>query len=394
MSRDALRIALLTHSVNPRGGVVHALELASALHLAGSDVTVFAPAAPGEAMFRDVPCRVVLARVDGRSRGVAEMVSARIAAIRRALLEHDAGGFDVLHAQDSITGNALAELKQSGAIDGFVRTVHHLDVFDDPRLERWQERAWREADQVLCVSAAWAATMRKTFGVDASVVPNGVDVARFAGADHGDMQAVRQRFGLGSGPVVLAVGGIEQRKNSIALLEAFARLRSTMPGARLVIGGGASLLNHDAYARRFVARAAALGLGIGVDEPVVTTGPLDDAALVALMHCADVVSMVSIREGFGLVVLEGLACGKPVVVSEIEPFTEYLDEHACVWADPADVDSIADALRDALSGRRAPDFAHAVPALLNSFTWEASARKHLDIYLDRLAQRAQASSAE
>ncbi|CAI8691204.1 MSMEG_0565 family glycosyltransferase [Burkholderia pyrrocinia] len=394
MSRDALRIALLTHSVNPRGGVVHALELASALHLAGSDVTVFAPAAPGEAMFRDVPCRVVLARVDGRPRGVAEMVSARIAAIRRALLEHDAGGFDVLHAQDSITGNALAELKQSGAIDGFVRTVHHLDVFDDPRLERWQERAWREADQVQCVSAAWAATMREKFGVDAGVVPNGVDVARFARVDHRDMQAVRQRFGLGSGPVVLAVGGIEQRKNSIALLEAFARLRSTLPGARLVIGGGASLLNHDAYARRFVARAAALGLGIGVDEPVVTTGPLDDAALIALMHCADVVSMVSVREGFGLVVLEGLACGKPVVVSEIEPFTEYLDEHACVWADPADVDSIADALRDALSGRRAPDFAHAVPALLNRFTWEASARKHLDIYLDRLAQRAQASSVE
>lgn len=208
------------------------------------------------------------------------------------------------------------------------------------------------------------------------------------------MQAVRRRFGLHGAPVVLAIGGIEQRKNSIALLEAFSRLRGTTPDVRLVIGGGASLLDHDAYTRRFVARAAALGLGIGVDETVVPTGPLDDAALVALMHCADVVSMVSIREGFGLVVLEALACGKPVVVSEIEPFTEYLDEHACVWADPADVDSIADALRDALSGRRGPDFTHAVPALLNRFTWDASARRHLDIYQDRLAQRAQASSAE
>lgn len=394
MSGDTLRIALLTHSVNPRGGVVHALELARALHDAGSDVTVFAPAAPGETMFRDVRCRVVLARVDGHPRSVADMVRARIVAIRHALLEHDASGFDVLHAQDSITGNALADLKQSGAIDGFVRTVHHLDVFDDPQLERWQARAWRAADQVLCVSAAWAATMRGTFGVDASVVPNGVDVSRFARADQAAVQAVRQRFGLHGAPVVLAIGGIEQRKNSIALLEAFARLRGTMPDARLVIGGGASLLDHDAYARRFVARAAALGLGIGVDEPVVSTGPLDDAALVALMHCADVVSMVSIREGFGLVVLEGLACGKPVVVSEIEPFTEYLDERVCVWADPADVDSIAGALRDALSGRRAPDFARAVPALMNRFTWEASARRHLDIYQDRLAQRAQASSAK
>lgn len=286
MSGDTLRIALLTHSVNPRGGVVHALELARALHEAGRDVTVFAPAAPGDAMFRDVPCRVVLARVDGRPRGVAEMVRARIAAIKYALLEHDASGFDVLHAQDSITGNALAELRQSGEIDGFVRTVHHLDVFDDPQLERWQERAWREADQVLCVSAAWAATMRKRLGVDASVVPNGVDVGRFARAREADMQAVRRRFGLHGAPVVLAIGGIEQRKNSIALLDAFARLRGTIPDARLVIGGGASLLDHDAYARRFVARAAALGLGIGVDEAVVPTGPLDDAALVALMHCA------------------------------------------------------------------------------------------------------------
>ncbi|MET3632499.1 glycosyltransferase-like protein [Burkholderia sp. 572] len=257
MSGDTLRIALLTHSVNPRGGVVHALELARALHEAGRDVTVFAPAAPGDAMFRDVPCRVVLARVDGRPRGVAEMVRARIAAIKHALLEHDASGFDVLHAQDSITGNALAELRQSGEIEGFVRTVHHLDVFDDPRLERWQERAWREADQVLCVSAAWAATMRKTFGVDASVVPNGVDLARFARASQADMHAVRRRFGLHGAPVVLAIGGIEQRKNSIALLEAFARLRGTIPDARLVIAGGASLLDHDAYTRRFVARRRA-----------------------------------------------------------------------------------------------------------------------------------------
>ena len=82
--------------------------------------------------------------------------------------------------------------------------------------------------------------------------------------------------------------------------------------------------------------------------------------------------------------------GSDVVVSEIEPFAECLGEHARVWADPADVDSIA----DALSGRRAADFAHPVPALPNRFTWEASARKHLAIYQDRLAQRAQASSAE
>ena len=57
----ALRIALLTHSVNPRGGVVHTLELARALHDSGHDVTVFAPARENEVMFRATPFPVVLA---------------------------------------------------------------------------------------------------------------------------------------------------------------------------------------------------------------------------------------------------------------------------------------------------------------------------------------------
>jgi predicted peroxiredoxin len=53
---NTLRIALLTHSVNPRGGVVHTLELATALTALGHDVTVFAPAVPGETLFRLPPC--------------------------------------------------------------------------------------------------------------------------------------------------------------------------------------------------------------------------------------------------------------------------------------------------------------------------------------------------
>ena len=57
MNPHTLRIALLTHSVNPRGGVVHTLELASALTAQGHEVTVFAPATNGEVLFRLPPCR-------------------------------------------------------------------------------------------------------------------------------------------------------------------------------------------------------------------------------------------------------------------------------------------------------------------------------------------------
>ncbi|MFM0504892.1 MSMEG_0565 family glycosyltransferase [Paraburkholderia caffeinilytica] len=384
---NALRIALLTHSVNPRGGVVHTLELAAALTALGHDVTVFAPAAPGETLFRLPPCRVIYAPVTLSQSSTVAMVEARIHAFRQTLMEHDAWSFDVLHAQDSISGNALAELKARGLIRGFMRTVHHLDHFDDPRLAAWQRRAYEDAEQVLCVSDTWTREMRSTFGITALTVPNGVDITRFTPDEDAHDALIKRRLGMDGGPIVLSVGGIEARKNTLTLLEAFALVLRTAPAAQLVIAGGASLLDHDVYTRSVLKRAAALGLSMGPHERVVVTGPLDDAAMPALFRSADVLSMVSLREGFGLVVLEALASGTPVVASAIAPFTEYLDGATCYWANPADIGSIAAALLRALSGSRI-DFDRAVPALLARFSWAASARRHVDVYRQLLATRA------
>lgn len=384
---NTLRIGLLTHSVNPRGGVVHTLELASALTTQGHEVTVFAPATNGEMLFRTPPCRVAYAPVIGSQAGTVALVDARIRALKRCVLGQGVNAFDVLHAEDSISGNALAELKEEGAIRGFVRTVHHLDHFADPRLATWQERAYRDADQVLCVSDTWTREMLGRYGIAAVTVPNGVDTTRFTSHTPPTDEAIRQRLGLGEGPLILAVGGVEARKNTLALLDAFAAVRGVFPAAQLVIAGGASLLDHDTYTRRFIQRAAQLGLSIGPNESVVITGPLEDAAMPALFRSADVLAMVSLREGFGLVVLEALACGTPVVVSGIAPFTEYLDRATCCWATPTDTDSIAAALLRVLHGEHTIDFNHAVPALLVRFSWAASAHRHVEVYRAWLAQQ-------
>ncbi|MGT2475631.1 MSMEG_0565 family glycosyltransferase [Paraburkholderia terrae] len=386
MNGTAMRIALFTHSVNPRGGVVHTLELGRALHEAGQDVTIFAPSVGGAPMFRASSCRVVLAPVAAYGNDTVSMVRTRIDALKTALIEDGASGFDVLHAQDSISGNALAELREAGAIRGFVRTVHHLDTFDDARLSEWQRRAFADADTVFCVSDAWTRKMRDDYGVAASVVNNGVDVMRFRASGDSD---VCMKLGVIGKPVVMAVGGIEERKNTLQLLDAFALLRQTHVNAQLVIAGGASLLDHDAYTRRFITRAAQLVLRIGQGEPIVVTGPLDDAAIPALMRRADVVSMMSLREGFGLVTLEALAAGAPVVVSKIEPFTGYLDERVCCWAQPDDAASIADALRRALHERGGIDFEHAVPELLARFSWHESARRHIALYASHVQRNMQ-----
>ena len=381
MNGTAMRIALFTHSVNPRGGVVHTLELGRALHEAGQDVTIFAPSVGRAPMFRASPCRVVLAPAAAHGNDTVMMVQTRIDALKAAVLEEGAWGFDVLHAQDGIGGNALADLREAGSIRGFVRTVHHLDAFDNPRLNAWQRRAYADADTVLCVSDTWTRKMRDEFGVTASTVNNGVDVARFREVGSTD---VCTEFGLSGKPMVLAVGGIEERKNTLQLLEAFALLRQTHAEAQLVLAGGASLLDHDTYTQRFIARAAQVGLRIGKHEPIVVTGPLEDAAIPALLQRADVVSMMSLREGFGLVVLEALAAGTPVVVSQIEPFTGYLDERVCCWAQPDDATSIGDALRRALHERGGVDFERAVPELLARFSWRESARRHIALYANHV----------
>src|SRR5207244_2994942 len=120
--------------------------------------------------------------------------------------------------------------------------------------------------------------------------------------------------------ILLCVGGVEERKNTLRVLQAFIQLRAQMPDLQLVVAGGASLLDHSGYARAFHALLQASGCG----SDVLLTGPLADDDMPGLFRLANVLAMPSLSEGFGLVVLEALCSGVPVVASQIAPFTDYL----------------------------------------------------------------------
>jgi glycosyltransferase-like protein len=390
-----LKIGLLTHSVNPRGGVVHTLELAHALHDAGHDVTVMAPASAGQQFFRPVRCATRLIPVGATPRDMVEMVGARIEAFTASMGELlTTTHFDVLHTHDPIGANALANLQERGLIDGFVRTVHHLEVFDDVQLMRWQERGFRAARQVFCVSRLWQSLLASKHGVQAAAVRNGLQRGRFSPERQRGDALLAQRLGVRTGaPVVLALGGVEERKNTLRLLQAFALLRASQPDAQLVIAGGASLLDHAQYERNFAALAQASGLLIGPGQPVVLTGALPDDDIPALYRLADVVAMPSLNEGFGLVTLEALASGVPIVVSRIAPFTEYLGDADCHWADPLRSASIVEALQDALASRSPARVAASAARLGNIFGWAASATRHVQLYREGVRQGATGCAA-
>lgn len=390
-----LKIGLLTHSVNPRGGVVHTLELAHALHDAGHDVTVMAPASAGQQFFRPVRCATRLIPVGAAPRDMVEMVGTRIDAFTTSLTELlQTTRFDVLHTHDPIGGNALANLQERGLIDGFVRTVHHLEMFADVQLMRWQARGFRAARQVFCVSRLWQNLLATRHGVRAAAVRNGLQRARFSPEPQPGDALLAQRLGIRAGaPVVLALGGIEERKNTLRLLQAFVLLRAHRPDAQLVIAGGASLLDHAQYGRDFAALAQASDLPIGPGAPIVLTGALPDDDIPALYRLADVVAMPSLNEGFGLVTLEALASGVPIVVSRIAPFTEYLRDGDCHWADPLKSASIAEALQVALASRAPARIAASAARLGETFSWAASATRHVQLYREGLQQGASAAVA-
>ena len=375
-----LRIALLTHSTNARGGVIHALELAEALTRLGHTAVVHAPDPGGKGFFRKNDVAKVSVPALPAGNDVTAMVEMRIADYVNHFENPAHRRFDVFHAQDGISGNALATLKQRGLIHGFVRTVHHMDNFDDPRLQALQHRSITTADELFVVSQLWADRLAAEFSRSATVVGNGVNTWRFSSKSSMDDIALRNRLGVRGDPILLCIGGIEERKNSIRILEAFRQLRAIRPSAQLVIAGGASVLDHRTYHRQF---QAALDNSCLPPGAVIQTGVLTDIDMPSLYRLADALVFASIREGFGLVVLEAMASGLPVITSHIPPFTEYLADDEVVWCDPLSAGSIANAMATVL--------AEPLHSLLSAkgFTvarrhdWLRTARAHLPVYASK-----------
>ena len=376
--KPRLRIAILAHSTNPRGSVVHALELGDALCRLGHDATVHAPDASGTGFFRQTRCKTVCVAASPVGRNVTAMVETRVADYVRYFEAADHRHFDVWHAQDGISGNALATLKERGLIGDFARTVHHVDTFADPRLQTLQARAIASADRLFAVSRLWSDWLAREFDHVPHLIGNGVDTARFSHVADANDTAVRPLLNVPAGVrVFLAIGGVEKRKNTIGILQAFRIVHAKHPASCLVIAGGASLLDHDAYQAEFAAALAATGLPDGV---VIRTGPLPEALMPALYRAAHALVFPSIKEGFGLVVLEAMASGVPVVTSRIAPFTEYLGDEDVLWCDPAAPASIAAAMTSALETSVRDALIARGFAVAARHDWTTAAHAHIPAY--------------
>jgi glycosyltransferase-like protein len=373
---------MLTYSVKPRGGVVHALEVAEALARRGHHVELAALARQGEELFRltALPLHVVRhSRTDGpfdeRIQGMLEDYAEGL----RPFLQ--AGAFDVVHTQDCLSANAALELHDRGVVDHVIRTVHHVDDFTSPSLVECQDRSIAEPDHVLCVSRPWVARLAEQFGRQAELVSNGVDTRRYRPArDAAERAQARARADLGERFALLTVGGIEPRKGSLTLLEGFAALRRLVPelDPLLLIAGGTTLFDYRHERDRFAARVEELG----VAEHVRVLGPLAHDVIESLFRAADVFAFPSVKEGFGLAALEALAADLPVVASDLDVFRGFLaDGESALLTPVGDGDALAGALaRVAREPRLRERLRAGGRRVVQRYTWDASAAAHERAY--------------
>ena len=368
--RDPLSVALFTYSTQPRGGVAHALSLGEALQRAGHAVRVFAIDRSGARFSREPACAFTVLEIESRKESLFDFVRRRSDALVTAL-ETSSQRFDVYHAHDGMSADALRRLAANGSIGSYVRTVHHLTGYDDPHVEAIDRDSIENARRLFVVSGMWRADLSTRYGRTASIVGNGIDRSRFFPANVAPVRDPAR-------PHFLTIGGIEQRKNTIALIEAFALVKRRVPGARLTIAGGASVLDHGAYRHAFDLRVAELDLVVGTDVEIAQT--VSDAEILTLLRAADAFVFPSVVEGFGLVVLEALACGLPVVVSEIAPFVEYLGADDAIFVSPRAPDSIARGMLAALDAATALRLRARGPNVAARHSWEAVADAYVRGY--------------
>jgi glycosyltransferase-like protein len=362
---------------------VHATQLAEALTARGHSVTLYALSKAGDRLYRELSCPVILLPAEPAPSDPDQLILQRVQEVVNGLRTH-CSEHDIYHAEDCLVASGLLAFDAELGCRPIVRTLHHLEHFESAYLRECQRRSIIEADAVACVSHVSQRDVQRELGRICPIIGNGVDAARFERRSPRHEQALRARLALPSeSELVLSVGGVEPRKNSLCALAAMLGVLCRRPHARWLIAGGSSIWEHAAYRAEFREKVGQLPEALR--DRILELGPVSEAELSALYGMSQVLLCPSLHEGFGLCVLEALAARTAVVVSQGEPFSEYLSSNVASFVDPGSASGIAKAVTQLLgdTALRAAR-AEAGIALARAFSWDRVAGEHELLYTDLL----------
>ncbi len=352
---------MLTYSTRARGGVVHAIKLAERLRRKGADVRLYSLARDDDPSARE-----------GYYRNVEvpfEIISYRWHPDLMTRLENMITGYtsnlpldvDVYHAQDCVGGTALMRMKNGGEISAPIfRTIHHVDDFAEPMLFEFEKRAVANADHRFVVSQYWKDVLNKEYGYDSVITYNGLDAEDFA--------TIPKKKSIA--PTVLFVGGLEPRKGLEHLFLAMESVSRRHPTARLVTVAKAGFRGVDnaAWFDTLADRA-------GISDRVTMLDSVDQKDLLQLYADSDLLVLPSRNEGWGLSLMEAMACGKPVVASRVGGIPELVrDGIEGILVEHGDVRSLAGAISRILDDSSlAEKMGQAGRDRIKPFSWDSAA---------------------
>jgi glycosyltransferase involved in cell wall biosynthesis len=289
------------------------------------------------------------------------------------------GQVDIFHATDFVLPPALPWTKT-------LLTVHDLSFVRvpdaaSPRLYAYLSkvvpRSVRAADCVIADSEATRRDLLELYNLDTSkveVLLSGIgDMYRPVVFD----VTIRKKYSVPNKPYLFSIGTIQPRKNYSRSIQTLAHLRAKGYDIDFVIAGGRGWLEDEMYDT--INRT-------GMSNHVHLIGFADDADLPALYSGAECTLFPSLYEGFGFPVLESMACGTPVVTSDVSSLPEVAGD-AALLVDPLSVDAITHAVQRILDDSTLRQtliergFRQA-----KKFTWERSAHQLRQIYADVLSE--------
>lgn len=375
MSAGAVRVAMVGEqwvTQRPGGMNRYLAGLHGALRAGGADATAFV--LQGDA---PLPAGVVgCGPVDGSA-------PSRVARVRRQV--RSSGPFDVVdvHFAAYAAGVVLAPRPRALVVHFHGPWADESAAVGAPAAvvaarRRIERLVYRRADRLVTLSEAFAGLLVDRYGVDPAqvrVIPPGVDTDRFVDDGPDGRSAARAALDVAQDAfVVVCARRLVPRMGVDVLLDAWAAVADTRPDAELVVvGDGPEAASLRARAGRQVRFA----------------GRVDDATLVAWYRAADLTVVPSTAlEGFGLVVLESLACGRPAVVTDVGGLPEAVGALGAGLVVPAgDRHALARVLVGAATGSVPLPSPAACRAEALRASWSAVAERHRALHDDVLRGR-------
>lgn len=290
------------------------------------------------------------------------------------------GKVELYHATDFVLPPTLPRTKT-------ILTVHDLSFVRVPdaashSLKRYLDevvpRSVKQAGHIIADSQATKDDLMALYAVPeekVTVLLSGVEPRYAPQKDATQLLTIRSKYKIGNSPYLFTIGTIQPRKNFSRVIQALKILRDTGYHLDLVIAGGKGWLEDEMYKTLAATK---------LHDHVHLIGFADDKDIATLYSGAEAVVFPSLYEGFGFPVLEGMACGTPVVTSNVSSLPEVAGD-AAIMVNPYDVEAIVDAIRRVLDdGELRASMIERGFAQAAKFTWENSAKELLQIYRNQL----------